>query len=1150
MIYSWAGAQIPEYEMDNQTVSDCDGILFDSGGTGDYNNNEDLTFTIDAGNPLSLTFIGDFCLDNGFDFLTIHDGPDTNSPVLAGPFTGNENPGSFFVPAGIVTIHFVSDHSAVFCGFEMEWDAQAPQPDPPEMNILEAPTCGSNIFSVTFTEPVACASVNAANFQLTGANDIIVNNAISLDCNEDFATEVLLLVGETFNYNCQYSLLADVQVADECDSLWTFSVDMDFLVDDCNINASISAESDTICSGTCTQLEVIHPNCLTYEYEWNEGLPPTDGPHEVCPLSTTTYTVEITEVETGQVEVFEYTLEVNNAEIDFEDQSICQSLPGFQLSGFPENGEWEGPGLSEETPGFFEPDSADIGSNIITYWVSETCSDSIEIDIIESDAGPVQAACPDSNPFGFSPSPSGGEWSGPHIVADSLFNPSETGSFVVYYDALNGCTDSTTVNVADISGEFDLDTICQSNFTDTLSFAPFGGYWEGPGIVDSLLGIYEPAMMPDGEVQLTYYINGCEEEAEVFVKPIYTGPAYVTACPENAAFEIIDNEIPSGGVWEGPFLTDTIDGVYDPALPGNNVWSENIYSALNGCTDTVFVWNIETVIEPDTIYFCENDDPLPLVPETIGRQPWGGNWTGGVVYNSPEEYFEFDPGQVPIGTQTLHYEVNECTDSLVVVVGPNELPVDTLMLCSNEPPFELVPSMQEGGAWSGQGIANQHTGMYDPAQGTPGGSYLHWQTPGGCRDSVFVYLQIFQEGAITELDSTYCLQDSTFSFSVTPVGGDISGPVSDTLFNPMETGSGDFTIVLSFEDNACSSTDSFEVTVLPQLEANLTASESVLCNGESVTLSAEAAGGQSENSLSYSWNQGLPAISQNTASPDEATTYIVTVSDNCSDPVSDSVMVEVLPPINVTVSLSDTLCFGDSTGTASIESVNLAAYSSTWGENPPLEAQSIMADAGSSHLLTITDLAEGCTFDTLISIPSYTPISANFSINPNEDCIPFDAADPLNIIDLSQNAVSGIWDFGNGQSEMYQPGENPVAGYEVPGNYTLELFVQNEGGCIDSTEKSICVANPTPIFIPDIFSPNGDGHNDMLYVRGPAIETMSFMVFDRWGTLVFSSTDPNHGWDGNSGGTKMPEGVYVYQLTAKLEDGGTEKLKGNVTLIR
>lgn len=88
------------------------------------------------------------------------------------------------------------------------------------------------------------------------------------------------------------------------------------------------------------------------------------------------------------------------------------------------------------------------------------------------------------------------------------------------------------------------------------------------------------------------------------------------------------------------------------------------------------------------------------------------------------------------------------------------------------------------------------------------------------------------------------------------------------------------------------------------------------------------------------------------------------------------------------------------------------------------------------------------------------------------------------------------------------------------------------------------------IFIPDAFSPNGDGHNDVLYVRSPCISSMDFLVFDRWGNKVFETGDINNGWDGTYNGKPANMGTYIWYLTATTIDGASIEKNGNVTLVR
>lgn len=127
--------------------------------------------------------------------------------------------------------------------------------------------------------------------------------------------------------------------------------------------------------------------------------------------------------------------------------------------------------------------------------------------------------------------------------------------------------------------------------------------------------------------------------------------------------------------------------------------------------------------------------------------------------------------------------------------------------------------------------------------------------------------------------------------------------------------------------------------------------------------------------------------------------------------------------------------------------------------------------------------------------------------------------------------------------------ESPIATPEDMVTYTVTL---EENGCTASAQVTITVIYEPVIFVPNIFSPNGDNNNDILYVRGKAIESLTFIVYDRWGEKVFESTSLDEGWDGTFRGKKMNPAVFVYfvEYTFKGIDQEAQILKGDVTLIR
>lgn len=106
---------------------------------------------------------------------------------------------------------------------------------------------------------------------------------------------------------------------------------------------------------------------------------------------------------------------------------------------------------------------------------------------------------------------------------------------------------------------------------------------------------------------------------------------------------------------------------------------------------------------------------------------------------------------------------------------------------------------------------------------------------------------------------------------------------------------------------------------------------------------------------------------------------------------------------------------------------------------------------------------------------------------------------------------------------------------------------------IDDVLVTICPEDPLPensFFVPTAFSPNGDGNNDILFVRGNNVAAIDFHVFDRWGQEVFKSVHQSIGWDGSFNGSQLNSAVFMYYINITYADGKTETVKGNVTLVR
>jgi gliding motility-associated-like protein len=139
-----------------------------------------------------------------------------------------------------------------------------------------------------------------------------------------------------------------------------------------------------------------------------------------------------------------------------------------------------------------------------------------------------------------------------------------------------------------------------------------------------------------------------------------------------------------------------------------------------------------------------------------------------------------------------------------------------------------------------------------------------------------------------------------------------------------------------------------------------------------------------------------------------------------------------------------------------------------------------------------------------------------------------------------------VWSFGNGDSANV--GQVTYT-YPDSGLYYVTLTAYNLFGCHDDTTQSILILSDPSIWVPTAFTPNGDGLNDVFLILGLEVKTFEINIFDRWGKMIFKSTDMAKSWDGNIDGQGAPEGVYVYKIIATTNTGKADK-SGTVTLIR
>ena len=373
------------------------------------------------------------------------------------------------------------------------------------------------------------------------------------------------------------------------------------------------------------------------------------------------------------------------------------------------------------------------------------------------------------------------------------------------------------------------------------------------------------------------------------------------------------------------------------------------------------------------------------------------------------------------------------------------------------------------------------------------------------------------------------------SYSWTPATGLSNNAISNPVASPGATTQ--YTVTVG--SNGCFLTDTITVFVLTQITATVSPNVSI-CQGQSAQLSA---GGGS----SYLWipSTGLSAanIPNPTASPNVTTTYSVVVSTTGGCPSDTaSVTVTVSPAFSISVSPNDTVCAGlpgivfaggavsyvwfpgGSTNDSLIASPQITTTYTVAGSN------GLCADTQVVSIVVIPSPIASFTSAQQSALGNYTVCFTNTSVNylPN----------------------SSVWDFGDSLGIL---GQNPCFTFPDAGVYPVCLRVVNSLGCPDTYCQDIELKPDWSFYVPNTFTPNEDGKNDLFYAYGVNLQSFELYIYDRWGNLTFHTTDINEGWNGkklNKGGEVVQIDTYVWRAKITDSDGKQRQYTGHVNVVK
>ena len=341
-----------------------------------------------------------------------------------------------------------------------------------------------------------------------------------------------------------------------------------------------------------------------------------------------------------------------------------------------------------------------------------------------------------------------------------------------------------------------------------------------------------------------------------------------------------------------------------------------------------------------------------------------------------------------------------------------------------------------------------------------------------------------------------------------------------------------------------------------------------VCVGSSIQFNDLSAILITDTIQSWTWNfaDGSPLSSiQNSShlfpSAGSYSVQLLVVSNfGCSDSVIKTVILNPNPVVNF--SANDTigcepLCVSF-LNSSSISTGTNASWLWSFGDGSPTSNSQDISHCYSNDsvflpnyfnvIFTVTS-DSGCV--TTKSKNNYitvypTPI-ASFTVQPQTATI----TNPIiSITDLSSGVNFWNWNFGDtDSSSVFNPAPHT---YADSGSYTITLITINQYNCIDTSYQHIFIEPDILFFIPNAFSPDGDGINDSFSGKGVFINTYEMTIFDRWGNLIYKSNDINQAWNGkaNHGNEVAQADDYVYVIKVTDFQLRKYKYKGIVTLIR
>lgn len=796
------------------------------------------------------------------------------------------------------------------------------------------------------------------------------------------------------------------------------------------------------------------------------------------------------------------------------------------------------------------------------------------------------------------------------VLAGGSLNPSiynlatnpVTGSYPVTYSVNSTpiatvCPSFTTINVSitrtTTPAIIQKPEFCTNASPFSMTVNPTGGGWTSAvnGLINNS-GLVTPssasAAIPAAQVTYTVFDGPCLNTATSTLNVSKFVPAGLSGvvpnlCYNSPAFNLISIAQNTTGTW-----------IYDPALNPNYsptvqaMIQNNVASPIGVPTGT-YVLKYKTTSFPNaalcpdatTIAVQIMNPPTPTITPVpalcnnaaafqLSVSPNNGFWTttsylsnNGVFTPSLSQVgsnaVQFLVGNATCNRQQTQYvSVEAFVSAQILSTVPDQ--------CNNNPAINLTPlTLNNLGKWTGPGINGN---SFNPANTGAGQFVLTYTTssyPSGlCPDQSTVAVSVYSLAppVITPMEPL-CSSALPKKLVVSPLGGTFSGAGfnvvdKDGIFHPGSAMEGNNVISYSVTSGPCKAFAQTTVVVEKFVSAELEQAGPFCKTAEPINMNsfAQNPGGEwTGEGIVTGTSMFHPSMTN--SDNVEITHFTYSLPNKlCKDVKSISVNVRSLKALNPVASLNAQCVPAEVV-------VNLAGTNSgnaSWSFEDGSETLTGLSNI--SHIYTnpgkykitlnyVDELGCKATNVAVQEFEVHPSPKADFVL-PDEVYI----SDPKVMLNNRSSDVSTnnyIWKLNN---EMFSTDVHPTIDFQKIGKYTISLSVRTLHDCVSEITKSLEVKNDFNIFIPNSFSPNGDGLNDAFLpvFTQFGLDTKSFdmEVFDRWGHSLFRTKDFSKGWDGSvqNKGEPLKEGTYVYRIKYKDMDGNSYEKMGNIAILK